>query len=98
METNKELDRKIETCKKLGAIQFQKIVFIVEKLKFKVLKKLVPNYLKYFDKHVDKQMNKRLAYANSEEERQAIIYKAKIDKMQERREFYQEKNRNYHMH
>ena len=98
MENNEELDKKIDLCKKFGAVQFQKLVFIVEKVKFKVLKKLVPNYLKYFDKHVDKMVAKKLPYAKSEEEKLAILYKAKIDKMQERREFYQEKNRNYHIH
>ena len=97
MGKNEELDRQIELSRKLGAEQFQKLVFLVEKIKFKALKKLVPNYLTYFDKHVDKITKKKLAYANSEEERQAIIYRAKMSKMQERREFYQEENRNYHM-
>lgn len=97
MDKNKDLDKRMEICKKLGAVQFKKIVFIVEKIKFKVLKKLVPDYLKYFDKHVDKLTKKRLKEAKTEEEKQIIIYKSKIDKMQERREFYQEENRNYHI-
>ena len=97
MDENKDLNKKMEICKKLGAVQFKKIVFIVEKIKFKALKKLVPNYLKYFDKHVDKLTKKRLKDAKTEEEKQIIIYKSKIDKMQERREFYQEENRNYHI-
>lgn len=97
MDENKDLNKQMKICKKLGAIQFKKIVFIVEKTKFKVLKKLVPNYLKYFDKHVDKLTKKRLKEAKTEEEKQIIIYKSKIDKMQERREFYQEENRNYHI-
>ena len=97
MDENKDLNKQMEIWKKLGAIQFKKIVFIVEKIKFKALKKLVPNYLKYFDKHVDKLTKKRLKEAKTEEEKQIIIYKSKIDKMQERREFYQEENRNYHM-
>ena len=97
MDENKDLNKQMEICKKLGAIQFKKIVFIVEKIKFKALKKLVPNYLKYFDKHVDKLTKKRLKEAKTEEEKQIIIYKSKIDKMQERREFYQEENRNYHI-
>ena len=97
MDENKDLDKRMEICKKLGAVQFKKIVFIVEKIKFKALKKLVPNYLKYFDKHVDKLTKKRLKEAKTEEEKQIIIYKSKIDKMQERREFYQEENRNYHI-
>ena len=83
MGKNEELDRQIELSRKLGAEQFQKLVFLVEKIKFKALKKLVPNYLTYFDKHVDKITKKKLAYANSEEERQAIIYRAKMSKMQE---------------
>lgn len=98
MKQNLDLEKQIELSKKLGAVQFQKIVFVVEKIKFKVLKTLVPNYIKYFDKHVDRMVKKKLKYANSEEERRGILYKAKMDKMQERREFYQEKNRNYHMY
>lgn len=97
MDENKDLNKQMKICKKLGAVQFKKIVFIVEKIKFKALKKLVPNYLKYFDKHVDKLTKKRLKEAKTEEEKQIIIYKSKIDKMQERREFYQEENRNYHI-
>lgn len=97
MSKNQDLDKQIKLCKKLGAVQFQKIVFVVEKLKFKVLKKILPNYIQIFDKHVDRVVRKKLETANSDEERQAIIYKAKMDKMQERREFYQEKNRNYHI-
>ncbi len=97
MAKEKEIDKKIELCKKLGAAQFQKIVFNIETLKFKILKKIMPNYLNCFDKHIDRLTKKRLKDAKSEEEKQTIIYKAKMDKMIERREFYQERNRNYHI-
>ena len=65
MAKEKDLDKQIELCKKLGATDFQKLVFLVEKIKFKVLKTLVPNYIKYFDKHVDRITNKKLKYANA---------------------------------
>ena len=91
------MEEKLKLYEKLGALKFQKIVFKVEKLKYKILKKIVPNYLHYYDKHLDKITNKKIRKVETEEEKKEIIYKANIDKMKERNDFYQEQNRNYHM-
>ena len=40
---------------------------------------------------------KKIRKVETEEEKKEIIYKANIDKMKERNDFYQEQNRNYHM-
>ncbi len=69
---NKELDDKdlhtskndyedqIKLYKKLGALKFQKVVFKVEKWKFKIIKKCFPNYLKYYDKFIDNKIERKI--------------------------------------
>ena len=39
--------KKIALCEKLGATKFQKVVFKVEELKYKFIKKFLPNYTKW---------------------------------------------------
>ena len=50
-----DYQKKIKQCEKLGALQFQKVVFKVEDIKFKVLKKLwfhlLWNMPHYYIKH-----------------------------------------------
>lgn len=43
----------LKRYEKLGAVKFQQVVFKVEDIKFKVLKKLCPNFIKHFDKYID---------------------------------------------
>ena len=97
MKEKKDFEENLKLYEKLGAVQFQKVVFKVEKLKYKLLKKLVPNHIYYYDKHIDKITKRKLKKVNTETEKKEIIYKANVDKMKERKDFYQEQNRNYHM-
>lgn len=90
-------DKKIKLYEKLGAEKFKNLVFAVEKLKFKIIKKFFPNIEKWFDKQCDKQQKKLLAKAKTEEERKEIIRNTKFRKMALRKELKQEKNINYHM-
>lgn len=89
--------KKMKRCEKLGALKFQKVVFEVEKIKYRIIKKLFPNYLKYFDKYCDFQKKRLLKKAKTDEERRQIIQNAKYSKLAMRKEFIEEKNRNYHI-
>ena len=96
-EERKENNRKIKLYEKLGAEKFQKIVFAVERAKFKIIKKCFPNFLKFYDKQCDKEEEKLLKKAKTEEEKKEIRKNIKFSKMAVRKELNQEKNRNYHM-
>lgn len=96
-EEKEMYNKKIKLYERLGAEKFQNLVFAVEKLKFKVIKKLFPNIEKWFDKKCDKQQKKLLARAKTEEEKKEIIRNTKLRKMALRKELKQERNVNYHM-
>jgi len=97
MNNDIQYEKKIELCEKLGALQFQKIVFGLEKIKFKVIKKLFPNYIEMLDKIYDKKRDKQLEKLNPEDNRLGVINYYRTQKFLARKEFYEEKNRNYHM-
>ena len=76
---------KIFLTEKLGASKFQKAVFKVEDIKYKVLKTVCPNYLK------------KLKKLHSDIERKKVIASANYQKKLSHKEFHREINRNYHM-
>ena len=92
-----EYKKKKKLYKKLGAEKFQGIVFQVESIKFKILKKLCPNYIKHYDKWCDFREKRVLKKATTDLEKEKIKENTKFLKMEMRREFNQEKNRNYHI-
>lgn len=96
-EEREKYQKKIKLHEKLGALKFQKLVFKVEKLKFKALKKLFPNFIYRYDKFCDRNRDKEIKKAKTKEEVEAINRKYKVYKMEMRKEFNQEKNRNYHI-
>ena len=89
--------KKIELCEKLGANKSQKVVFKVEELKYKVIKKLIPRYIEWYDKLCDRKKKKELKKATTKEEQKKIIDHYRMQKMIMRKEFHREQNRNYHM-
>ena len=89
--------KKQRLYKKLGAEKFQKVVFKVEELKFKIIKRFFPNFIKWYDKYCDFQKKSALKHAKTEEEQQQIIRSIKFAKMAMRKELNTEKNRNYHL-
>lgn len=93
----KDYKKKQELCKKLGAEKFQKVVFKVEDLKYKFLKKMCPNFLEFYDKRCDKARNKKLKKTTTEEEQRTIIEQFRNQKLAIRKELNREQNRNYHM-
>ena len=99
MEKNerKQYKQKIELYEKLGAVKFQKVVFAIERGKYRLLKKLFPNYMSFHNKISNFFLKRKLNRANSPEEYENILMKSKMDKMRARAEWNREKNRNYHM-
>lgn len=56
--------KEMKTYEKLGALKFQKVVFSIEKLKFKILKKVSPNFITYFDKYINWQKRRKIKKIN----------------------------------
>lgn len=82
---------------RLGALKFQKIVFIVEKLKFKIIDKFCPNiYIKY-NNWCDKKVKKLCSKNISDEEKKQIIFEYNCSKMSFKKELVEKKNINYHI-
>jgi hypothetical protein len=79
----------------LGALKFQKIVFIAENLKFKLIDK-IPSFVKLNEKLIDIYCNKNLKKANSEEEKNHIREICLKQKLYLRKEINIKQNRNYH--
>ena len=76
-----ELDRKIKIYEKLGALQFQKVVFKLEKIKFSIINKYFPNYIKFTDKILDFKARSRLRKAKTEDEKTKIKKLIRYSKM-----------------
>lgn len=88
--------KKIKLYDKLGASKFQKVVFIVERGKFKIIKK-IPNHLKLLDGIIDIEKWFALKFAKTEQDKEKIKRNCKFSKMAMRKELNLEKNRNYHL-
>ena len=97
MKQNEDLKRKIELCNKLGANKFKPWVLRLEKLKFKILKKFFPSLPTRFEKYYQKNRDKKLKKANSNEERERILHNYRHQIIEFRRELINEQNRNYHI-
>lgn len=85
---------KAKLHKKLGAENFQQVVFKVEKVKYKVLKKFGNGFLKLYDKIADKKRDKLLKKKHCKQE---VIDIFRKEKMLLRKEMIYGQNRNYHM-
>lgn len=97
LEKKYPIEKQIKLYEKLGATKFQKIVFKVEDIKYKIVKRIIPNYLKYFEKWCDKKRDKQIKKTSNEEEKKKIINQYRNQKLLMRKEYYREQNRNYHI-
>lgn len=88
---------KKETYEKLGAKQFKKIVLKFEKIKWRFIKNHMPNYLKRCEHKLKKQRNFQIKKAKSQEEIDLIKARYKKNVMLVKKEYYTEKNINYHL-
>lgn len=97
IKERQEYQKKIKRYERLGALKFQNLVFLVERIKYRIIKTLFPNFIKFYDKRCDRLEKKELKKARTESERKRIKEKTKLAKMSARKELYEEKNRNYHI-
>ena len=97
--SNKQVDykKKMKLYEAFGAKRFKKIVMKVEKLRWTITKKVFPNSLSNYEKNSRKILEKKLAKTTSEKEKTAIINYYRRQILIARREYNNEKNRNYHM-
>ena len=89
--------RKKELHEKLGALGFREIVFKLERLKLKVMKKICPNFVVYYEKWCDFNTKRMIGKAKSSEEAELIELVNKISKLKTKKEWNKEENRNYHI-
>lgn len=92
-----EYKKRLKHYERLGAVKFQKLVFLVEDSKFKIIKTCFPNITKYVDKYLDWKQKRAIKKASTDEEVKEIKENTKLIKMAVRKEINEGKNRNYHM-
>lgn len=90
------LESKKKLYEKLGALKFQKVVFYVEKIKFKIIDKFFPNIDDWFSNYCDKKVSKICKKNISDEDKNNIIFDYNCKKLIFKRELIEKKNRNYH--
>ena len=95
MKEKDKTKNKLKLYRLLGAEQFQKVVFLVEKIKYKVIKKLFPNIINWYEKQVDKNYLRK-AKKTHQEESIDLLHEYQTMKLEFRKEMIYEKNRNYH--
>ena len=92
-----DVNKKIKRCEKLGALKFQKIVFFVEKIKYKLIDKFFPDLEKWYNKKCDERIKISLKKCKNENERRSVIEIYRNEKLKFKKEINQKENRNYHV-
>ncbi len=88
-------EQKRKIYRLLGAEVFQKVVFQVEKLKYKIIDKYFPNIGEWYEKQLDKKYQKIVRKGKVENEK-ALRIEYQKEKLAFRKELHTKKNRNYH--
>ena len=81
----------------LGARKFQKCVFALEKLKYKMIEKFFPNMQTKYEKSLYDELEKKLSKDITEEEKNVLIKKYQMNILLSRSENNNKQNRNYHV-
>lgn len=89
--------QKIKRSKAMGALKFQGFVFKIEDVKWKALKRVCPNFIKYYDKYSDYKTRKKLKNIHSSTVKEQIKYENYLNKILIRKEFNKSQNINYHI-
>lgn len=86
---------KKEIYRLLGAEKFQKVVFFLEKGKYKILDHFFPNIRDWYEDQLNKKFQKKLEKENIED-KDALLAEYQNQKLAFRRELVYKQNRNYH--
>ena len=89
-------DKNMKICEKLGAKQFQKLVFILEKVKYQIIEKCFPNIEVWYDNYHKRQLQNKLLKCD-EDNRQQIIDYYRYSKLAFKKEITYHQNQNYHI-
>ena len=81
----------------LGAKVFKKLVFKLEKVKFKITSKVFPNLTSNYEKRLRKNLEKTLKKIDNEDERRRYIASYQENILLSRKENNSKQNRNYHI-
>ena len=76
---------------------FQKFLMLVEENEFKIIKKVMPNYLEKLEQEIDINTRRQLAEIEDEKEKKEIIKNAKLLKLRLRNGFNSNQLINYHI-
>lgn len=87
--------QKMRLYRALGAEQFQKVVFSLERLKYQVIEKCFPNIIPWYEKQCDRQFIKRIKKEKIEDHK-LLLTQYQKEKLAFRREITYKQNRNYH--
>ena len=79
----------------LGAEKFQKLVFLLEKVKYKIIESYFPNIKNIYEKNNDRRFRKKLE-KEKEENRNILLTDYQNQKLAFRKELVLKQNRNYH--
>lgn len=97
MSSEGDLMNRLKIYEFFGARKFQKFVFKVERLKFKMLKPFSSKIIKFCDRRIDYKISKLIKREQNQVKRNSIILYGEREKLHLRVEFQSEKNRNYHI-
>ena len=96
-EIKNDYQKRAKICEKLGALNFQRVVFKVEIKKYTLLKKICPNFVQHYEKFSDKIIKRKLKKYHSDYTKKEIIENYRLNKVLLREEFNRKQNRNYHI-
>lgn len=83
--------------KLLGAEYFQKIVFLVEKIKYGLMEKFLPNASSNYEKNLKRKYERMIEKGRiKEEDKKRVKLDYQMQKMVFRKELLNRQNRNYH--
>ena len=91
-----KVEDKLKIYQFLGAEKFQKLVFLVEDIKYEVIDKFFPNIISWYDEIIDKKYYREMKKSNKNDNNQELLMTYKREKLLFRKELVQRKNRNYH--
>lgn len=73
-------EEKLKIYRILGAEKFQKVVFLVEDIKYKIIDRFSPNITDWYNKKIEEKYHKDLKFLENNKRNREVFRKYKIDK------------------